>query len=58
MRAGAGTPRLPDRRRIAQDLHDGNGSSEYTPRAKLPSFRELITRYGMSAEPVRSALLS
>ncbi|OZV75595.1 hypothetical protein CA850_28605 [Micromonospora echinospora] len=50
-------PRIPDRQRIAQDIRDKIASGEYGPGAKLPSLRELIAHYGVSAEPVRSALL-
>ncbi|MGW0435263.1 winged helix-turn-helix domain-containing protein [Micromonospora sp. NPDC003197] len=49
--------RISDRQRIAQDIRDRIASGEYPPGAKLPSLRELIEHYGVSAEPVRSALL-
>ncbi|WP_326561617.1 winged helix-turn-helix domain-containing protein [Micromonospora sp. NBC_01796] len=49
--------RVPDRHRIAQDIRERIASGEYAPGAKLPPLRELIVRYGVSAEPVRSALL-
>ncbi|MGC1214858.1 MAG: winged helix-turn-helix domain-containing protein [Micromonospora sp.] len=49
--------RVPDRQRIAQDIRDKIASGEYAPGDKLPSLRELIAHYGVSAEPVRSALL-
>lgn len=50
-------PRIPDRQRIAQDIRDKISSGEYRPGAKLPSLREMAAHYGVSAEPVRSALL-
>ncbi|MFR9777950.1 winged helix-turn-helix domain-containing protein [Micromonospora sp. MS34] len=50
-------PRVSDRQRIAQDIRDKIASGEYAPGDKLPSLRELIAHYGVSAEPVRSALL-
>ncbi|MFC0005151.1 winged helix-turn-helix domain-containing protein [Micromonospora siamensis] len=50
-------PRISDRQRIAQDIRDKIASGEYAPGDKLPSLRELIALYGVSAEPVRSALL-
>ncbi|SCL38064.1 regulatory protein, gntR family [Micromonospora pallida] len=50
-------PRIPDRQRIAQDIRDKIASGEYGPGAKLPSLREMSAQYGVSAEPVRSALL-
>ena len=50
-------PRIPDRQRIAQDIRDKISSGEYGPGSKLPSLREMSAHYGVSAEPVRSALL-
>lgn len=50
-------PRVSDRQRIAQDIRDKIASGEYRPGDKLPSLRELTAIYGVSAEPVRSALL-
>lgn len=50
-------PRVSDRQRIAQDIRDKISSGEYAPGDKLPSLREMIAHYGVSAEPVRSALL-
>ena len=50
-------PRIPDRQRIAQDIRDKISSGEYGPGFKLPSLREMSAHYGVSAEPVRSALL-
>ncbi|MFE9694161.1 winged helix-turn-helix domain-containing protein [Micromonospora sp. NPDC005806] len=50
-------PRVSDRQRIAQDIRDKIASGEYAPGDKLPSLRELIAHHGVSAEPVRSALL-
>ncbi|GAB3971587.1 winged helix-turn-helix domain-containing protein [Plantactinospora veratri] len=50
-------PRISDRQRIAQDIRDKIASGEYKPGDKLPSLRELIAIYNVSAEPVRSALL-
>lgn len=50
-------PRISDRQRIAQDIRDKIASGEYGPGAKLPSLREMSAHYGVSAEPVRSALL-
>lgn len=50
-------PRISDRQRIAQDIREKIASGEYRPGDKLPSLRELIVLYGVSAEPVRSALL-
>ncbi|MGC4760434.1 winged helix-turn-helix domain-containing protein [Micromonospora trifolii] len=50
-------PRVSDRQRIAQDIRDKIASGEYAPGDKLPSLREMTTHYGVSAEPVRSALL-
>ncbi|WP_433346118.1 winged helix-turn-helix domain-containing protein [Micromonospora sp. CA-111912] len=50
-------PRVSDRQRIAQDIRDKITSGEYNPGDKLPSLRELIAHYRVSAEPVRSALL-
>lgn len=49
--------RVSDRQRIAQDIRDKIASGQYAPGDKLPSLRELIAHYGVSAEPVRSALL-
>ncbi|WP_331715359.1 winged helix-turn-helix domain-containing protein [Micromonospora auratinigra] len=42
---------------MAQDIRDKISSGEYHPGAKLPSLREMSAHYGVSAEPVRSALL-
>ncbi|MGX7670536.1 winged helix-turn-helix domain-containing protein [Plantactinospora sp. DSM 117369] len=50
-------PRISDRQRIAQDIRNKIASGEYRPGDKLPSLRELIAIYKVSAEPVRSALL-
>jgi DNA-binding GntR family transcriptional regulator len=50
-------PRISDRQRIAQDIRDKIASGEYKTGDKLPSLRELIAIYDVSAEPVRSALL-
>ncbi|MET8083682.1 winged helix-turn-helix domain-containing protein [Micromonospora sp. NPDC005237] len=50
-------PRVSDRQRIAQDIRDKIRSGEYSPGDKLPSLREMTAHYGVSAEPVRSALL-
>ncbi|MFI7025377.1 winged helix-turn-helix domain-containing protein [Micromonospora sp. NPDC049900] len=50
-------PRVSDRQRIAQDIRDKIRSGDYSPGAKLPSLREMTAHYGVSAEPVRSALL-
>ncbi|GAB4104991.1 winged helix-turn-helix domain-containing protein [Micromonospora taraxaci] len=50
-------PRISDRQRIAQDIRDKISSGEYAPGDKLPSLREMTAHYGVSAEPVRSALL-
>ncbi|MFE9955768.1 winged helix-turn-helix domain-containing protein [Micromonospora sp. NPDC005299] len=50
-------PRIPERQRIAQDIRDKISSGEYGPGVKLPSLREMSAHYGVSAEPVRSALL-
>ncbi|MET8256200.1 winged helix-turn-helix domain-containing protein [Micromonospora sp. NPDC005205] len=50
-------PRVSDRQRIAQDIRDKIASGEYVPGDKLPSLREMTAHYGVSAEPVRSALL-
>ncbi|MEW2384086.1 winged helix-turn-helix domain-containing protein [Micromonospora sp. NPDC047707] len=50
-------PRVSDRQRIAQDIRDKISSGEYAPGDKLPSLREMTVHYGVSAEPVRSALL-
>lgn len=50
-------PRISDRQHIVQDIRDKITSGEYGPNAKLPSLRELVAHYGVSAEPVRSALL-
>ncbi|WCN81654.1 winged helix-turn-helix domain-containing protein [Micromonospora sp. LH3U1] len=50
-------PRVSDRQRIAQDIRDKISSGEYAPGDKLPSLREMTGHYGVSAEPVRSALL-
>ncbi|GGM01743.1 MULTISPECIES: winged helix-turn-helix domain-containing protein [Micromonospora] len=50
-------PRISDRQRIAQDIRDKVAAGEYAPGDKLPSLRELTVQYGVSAEPVRSALL-
>ncbi|WP_327023160.1 winged helix-turn-helix domain-containing protein [Micromonospora sp. NBC_01739] len=50
-------PRISDRQRIAQDIRDKIASGVYGPGAKLPSMREMSAHYGVSAEPVRSALL-
>ncbi|MFI7077845.1 winged helix-turn-helix domain-containing protein [Micromonospora sp. NPDC049903] len=49
--------RVSDRQRIAQDIRDKIRSGDYPPGAKLPSLREMTAHYGVSAEPVRSALL-
>ncbi|MET8548786.1 winged helix-turn-helix domain-containing protein [Micromonospora zamorensis] len=50
-------PRVSDRQRIAQDIRNKISSGEYAPGDKLPSLREMTAHYGVSAEPVRSALL-
>ena len=50
-------PRISERQRIAQDIRDKIASGEFGPGVKLPSLRELTAHYGVSAEPVRSALL-
>ncbi|MGI5214638.1 winged helix-turn-helix domain-containing protein [Plantactinospora sp. CA-290183] len=50
-------PRISDRQRIAQDIRSKITSGEYKPGDKLPSLRELTAHYGVSAEPVRSAIL-
>ncbi|HEY0700452.1 MAG TPA: winged helix-turn-helix domain-containing protein [Micromonospora sp.] len=36
---------------------DRDVDDQYRPGDKLPSLRELVAHYGVSAEPVRSALL-
>lgn len=50
-------PRIPDRQRIAQDIREKIRTGQYPPGSKLPTLRELAVQYGVSAEPVRTALL-
>lgn len=49
-------PRVPHRKRIADDIREKIRSGEWPPGHQLPSERELIAYYGTSAEPVRFAL--
>ncbi|WP_425271120.1 winged helix-turn-helix domain-containing protein [Micromonospora arborensis] len=57
IRARKASDRPAVRPSIAQDIRDKIASGEYAPGDKLPSLREMIAHYGVSAEPVRSALL-
>ena len=50
-------PRMPDYQRIAQDIRDKISSGELRPGDRLPSISQLQKQYGVSAQPVKSALL-
>jgi DNA-binding GntR family transcriptional regulator len=49
---------MSDRARITQDIRDKIASGEYPPGAKLPTMRQLMEHYRVSAEPVRTAILT
>jgi GntR family transcriptional regulator len=48
--------RTPDRRRIYDDILSKIGDGTYPPGFKLPSIREMCANYGVSEEPVRTAI--
>jgi len=50
-------PRMPDYQRIANDIRDKISSGELRPGDRLPSISQLQKQYGVSAQPVKSALL-
>ena len=50
-------PRMPDYQRIASDIRVRIGSGELKPGDRLPSISQLQKQYGVSAQPVKSALL-
>jgi DNA-binding GntR family transcriptional regulator len=50
-------PRMPDYQRIAHDIRDKIDSGELRPGDRLPSISQLQKQYGVSAQPVKSALL-
>ncbi len=50
-------PRMPDYQRIAHDIREKINSGELRPGDRLPSISQLQKQYGVSAQPVKSALL-
>jgi DNA-binding GntR family transcriptional regulator len=50
-------PRMPDYQRIANDIREKINSGELRPGDRLPSISQLQKQYGVSAQPVKSALL-
>jgi GntR family transcriptional regulator len=50
-------PRMPDYQRIAHDIREKITSGELRPGDRLPSISQLQKQYGVSAQPVKSALL-
>ncbi len=50
-------PRMPDYQRIANDIRGKITSAELKPGERLPSISQLQKQYGVSAQPVKSALL-
>ena len=50
-------PRMPDYQRIANDIRTKVTSGELKPGDRLPSISQLQKQYGVSAQPVKSALL-
>ena len=49
--------RTPDFKRIADEIRTKIASGELKPGDKLPSISQLTKQYGVSAQPVKSALL-
>lgn len=49
--------RTPDFKRIADEIRGKIASGELKPGDKLPSISQLTKQYGVSAQPVKSALL-
>ena len=50
-------PRTPDYQRIAEDIKARVSAGTLSPGDQLPSIRELQRRYGVSAQPVKTALI-
>ncbi len=50
-------PRTPDYQRIANEIRTKIKSGELRPGDRLPSISQLQKQYGVSAQPVKSALL-
>jgi DNA-binding GntR family transcriptional regulator len=50
-------PRTPDYQRIANDIRGKITAGELKPGDRLPSISQLQKQYGVSAQPVKSALL-
>jgi DNA-binding GntR family transcriptional regulator len=50
-------PRTADYQRIANDIRTRIASGELRPGDRLPSIAELKRQYGVSAQPVKTALL-
>ena len=50
-------PRTPDYQRIATEIRDKINAGELRPGDRLPSISQLQKQYGVSAQPVKSALL-
>jgi GntR family transcriptional regulator len=50
-------PRMPDYQRIANDIKEKITSGALRPGDRLPSISQLQKQYGVSAQPVKSALL-
>ena len=50
-------PRTPDYQRIANEIKDKIKGGELRPGDRLPSISQLQKQYGVSAQPVKSALL-
>jgi GntR family transcriptional regulator len=50
-------PRMPDYQRIAGDIRGKIATGELRPGDRLPSISQLQQQYGVSAQPVKSALL-
>jgi DNA-binding GntR family transcriptional regulator len=49
--------RTPDYQRIADELRTKINAGELKPGDKIPSISQLQKQYGVSAQPVKSALL-
>ncbi len=50
-------PRTPDYQRIANEIRAKIKAGELKPGDRLPSISQLQKQYGVSAQPVKSALL-
>lgn len=50
-------PRTPDYQRIVSEITEKISSGELKPGDRLPSISQLQKQYGVSAQPVKSALL-